>query len=55
MITELTVEENLRLGASARGRVRPADLDRVYSLFPAVADRRHAPATPSRAASARCW
>ena len=43
VITELTVEENLRLGALARGRVRPADLDRVYSLFPAVADRRHAP------------
>ena len=43
VITELTVEENLRLGALARGRVRQADLDRVYSLFPAVADRRHAP------------
>ena len=43
VITELTVEENLRLGALARGRVRPEDLDRVYSLFPAVADRRHAP------------
>jgi branched-chain amino acid transport system ATP-binding protein len=43
VITELTVEENLRLGALARGRVRPADLERVYALFPLVAERRHAP------------
>ena len=43
VITELTVEENLRLGGLARGRVAAEDLDRVYSLFPPVAERRHAP------------
>jgi branched-chain amino acid transport system ATP-binding protein len=42
VITELTVDENLRLGGLARGRVRPADLERVYELFPALADRRAA-------------
>jgi branched-chain amino acid transport system ATP-binding protein len=41
VITELTVEENLRLGALGRGRrVRPADLDRAYELFPILAERR---------------
>jgi branched-chain amino acid transport system ATP-binding protein len=43
VITELTVEENLRLGGLARGAVRSDDLDRVYSLFPAIADRRSLP------------
>lgn len=43
VITELTVEENLRLGGLGRGnRVRPADLERVYALFPPLADRRAA-------------
>jgi branched-chain amino acid transport system ATP-binding protein len=43
VITELTVEENLRLGGLGRGqRVRREDLDRVYDLFPPVADRRSA-------------
>jgi branched-chain amino acid transport system ATP-binding protein len=43
VITELTVEENLRLGGLGRGqRVRSEDLDRVYELFPPVADRRNA-------------
>jgi branched-chain amino acid transport system ATP-binding protein len=40
--TELTVEENLRLGAYTRrdrGRVR-ADFDRVYGYFPRLAERR---------------
>ncbi|MDN4173784.1 ABC transporter ATP-binding protein [Nocardioides sp. SOB77] len=43
VITELTVEENLRLGGLGRaGRVDPADLERVYTLFPVLADRRAA-------------
>ena len=48
VITELTVDENLRLGGLGRGgtgrrrRVRPADLERVYDLFPPLADRRSA-------------
>ncbi|MEI5671954.1 MULTISPECIES: ABC transporter ATP-binding protein [unclassified Nocardioides] len=45
VITELTVEENLRLGGLGRGgRVDPAALDRAYALFPPLADRRAAPA-----------
>lgn len=45
VITELTVEENLRLGALGRAdKSRPADLDRVYSLFPVLRERRHATA-----------
>lgn len=46
VITELTVEENLRLGAlgrgRSRGRVGTADLDRAYELFPPLGDRRAA-------------
>ncbi|MBC9733776.1 ABC transporter ATP-binding protein [Nocardioides marmotae] len=43
VITELTVEENLRLGGLGRaGSVDAADLDRVYTLFPVLADRRAA-------------
>jgi branched-chain amino acid transport system ATP-binding protein len=44
VITELTVEENLRLGALGRGRVEAAALERAYALFPPLADRRAAPA-----------
>ncbi|MQA62943.1 MAG: ATP-binding cassette domain-containing protein [Actinophytocola sp.] len=45
VITELTVEENLRLGALGRAdKSRPADLDRIYSLFPVLRERRHATA-----------
>lgn len=45
VITELTVEENLRLGGLGRSdRSRPAGLDRVYGLFPVLADRRSATA-----------
>jgi branched-chain amino acid transport system ATP-binding protein len=43
VITELTVEENLRLGAlwrSDRRAVTAAGLDTVYSMFPPLADRR---------------
>lgn len=43
VITELTVDENLRLGALGRAdRSRPADLERVYSMFPVLGDRRRA-------------
>jgi len=41
VITELTVEENLRLGGLARGRVKADDLNRIYSLFPPLDERRH--------------
>ncbi|MDE0776507.1 MAG: ABC transporter ATP-binding protein [Nocardioides sp.] len=41
VITELTVEENLRLGGLARGRVKSDDLARIYSLFPPLDERRH--------------
>ena len=46
VITELTVEENLRLGGLGRGRGdkggnRPADLERTYTLFPLLKDRRN--------------
>src|SRR5690242_8329956 len=40
IITELTVEENLRLGGLLRSRSRPYEL--VYSLFPVLARRRRA-------------
>jgi branched-chain amino acid transport system ATP-binding protein len=42
VLAELTVEENLRLGAlGARGRASAADLRRVYDLFPVLADRKN--------------
>jgi len=45
VITELTVEENLRLGGLGRAdRTRPADIERVYKLFPVLDDRRNATA-----------
>lgn len=43
VITEFTVEENLRLGALGRGPRRAVtDHERIYSLFPPLADRRRA-------------
>jgi len=46
VITELTVEENLRLGGLGRGgKVARGDLDRVYDLFPVLGDRRAALST----------
>ena len=41
VITELSVDENLRLGGLARGRVKSAELDRIYSLFPPLDERRN--------------
>jgi branched-chain amino acid transport system ATP-binding protein len=41
VITEMTVEENLRLGGLAvADRSRRPDLDRVFDLFPVLGDRR---------------
>ncbi len=41
----LTVEDNLRLGAYARGAAQAREtLERVYAMFPALAERRHAAA-----------
>lgn len=43
VITELTVEENLRLGGLGRSDTsKPADMERIYSLFPIIGDRRNA-------------
>lgn len=42
VLAELTVEENLRLGALGSGRrAGAADLRRVYELFPVLAERRN--------------
>lgn len=41
ILSNLTVEENLLLGAAA-GRSGPWDLDAVYQLFPILGDRRNA-------------
>ena len=41
----LSVEDNLRLGAYRRGRAKSAaSLERVYALFPVLAERRRDPA-----------
>lgn len=44
VIAELTVEENLRVGALFRGKVGQEEFDRVYTLFPRIAERRQQPA-----------
>jgi urea ABC transporter ATP-binding protein UrtE len=36
----MTVEDNLKVGVSISGRASAADFDRVYSLFPVLAERR---------------
>jgi branched-chain amino acid transport system ATP-binding protein len=41
VFAELTVEENLRIGATARkGGFTSEDIDRVFELFPSIASRR---------------
>ncbi len=40
VFAEFTVEENLRVGAHTRPRDRAANLERVYSLFPRLQERR---------------
>src|SRR5215510_14283478 len=46
LFTELTVEENLRMGAYGfdRGRKWRSDLELVYGLFPLLVERRRQPA-----------
>jgi branched-chain amino acid transport system ATP-binding protein len=44
LFPSLSVEENLRIGGQLR-RPGPWTLDRVYTLFPALAERRHLPST----------
>ena len=44
VIAELTVEENLRVGSLFRGKVGQDEFDRVYDLFPRIAERRENPA-----------
>ncbi|MCZ2858412.1 ABC transporter ATP-binding protein [Blastococcus sp. VKM Ac-2987] len=41
VISELTVEENLRVGALFRGKVGNEEYDRVYDLFPRIAERKN--------------
>lgn len=44
VIAELTVDENLRVGSLFRGKVPKEEFDRVYDLFPRIAERRSNPA-----------
>ncbi|MGY5882488.1 ABC transporter ATP-binding protein [Modestobacter lacusdianchii] len=44
VIAELTVDENLRVGSLFRGKVGRDEFDRVYDLFPRIAERRDQPA-----------
>ena len=44
VIAELTVDENLRVGALFRGKVPADEYDRIYDLFPRIAERRDQPA-----------
>ncbi|WP_347059080.1 ABC transporter ATP-binding protein [Blastococcus sp. HT6-30] len=41
VISELTVDENLRVGALFRGKVGKEEFDRVYDLFPRIAERKN--------------
>jgi branched-chain amino acid transport system ATP-binding protein len=44
VIAELTVDENLRVGSLFRGKVEKSEFDRVYDIFPRIAERRDNPA-----------
>jgi branched-chain amino acid transport system ATP-binding protein len=44
VIAELTVDENLRVGSLFRGKVDRSEYDRVYDIFPRIAERRDNPA-----------
>ena len=56
IFAELTVEENLRLGGhAAPKRLDAENLERVYDLFPVLAQRGERPPATSPAASSRCW
>jgi branched-chain amino acid transport system ATP-binding protein len=39
VFSRMTVRENLDMGAFARGQADPADLDRVFTLFPRLQER----------------
>ena len=39
IFSRMSVRENLEMGAFARGQVDPADLDRVFTLFPRLQER----------------
>ena len=39
ILAELTVEENLMLGAHTNRKAAPRNLDRVYGLFPVLVER----------------
>ena len=58
LFPSLTVEENLMIGGQA-GRPGPWTLDRVYDLFPVLAERRHLREHGARAigpkVNADCW
>jgi branched-chain amino acid transport system ATP-binding protein len=41
VIAELTVDENLRVGSLFRGKVGKGEYDRVYDLFPRIAERKN--------------
>ena len=61
IFTELTVEENLRIGAHLNPAGRAAGIERAYTLFPVLAGRRKETAgylsggEQQRLALARCW
>jgi branched-chain amino acid transport system ATP-binding protein len=44
VIAELTVDENLRVGSLFRGKTARSEFDRIYDLFPRIAERRDQPA-----------
>lgn len=45
VVTELTIEENLKLGGLSRAdQSKPADIDRIYVMFPVLSTRRDAAA-----------
>ena len=56
LFVQQTVEQNLRLGATVlRDKRRvPELLERVFTLFPRLAERRRQRAGTCRAASGRC-
>jgi branched-chain amino acid transport system ATP-binding protein len=44
VIAELTVDENLRVGSLFRGKVGRDEFERVYEIFPRIAERKDNPA-----------
>jgi branched-chain amino acid transport system ATP-binding protein len=56
VFAQLTIEENLAMGAYARKdrAAVAADVERAFTLFPRLKERRARPRARSRAASSRC-